>query len=220
MVHGYNGFLCDSNAEFKRCCETLYHDPALRARVSANARAFARANFSLTNLRRDLLGLITPMPPRRLNLGCGFDIRPGYVNFDTCSLPGVDVVAPVDPFYPRLPFADGEFDEIVAFHVLEHIANKAAIIEEIWRIARHNAVIKIKLPDRNHSDAFLDPSHLSYWEADTIDFYLPGHLRSYYSPAKFGLLRKQTTSREIYWELLAIRRHFPPNVMHNEPVRA
>jgi SAM-dependent methyltransferase len=209
IIHGYNGFLCHTNTEFKRYCELLYRDPTLRTRRSAKARAFAATNFSLTHLRSDLLRLIAPNEPRRLNFGCGFDVRPCYVNFDAYPLPGVDVATPVDPFYPRLPFTDEEFDEIVAYHVLEHVANKAAIIEEIWRVARHNAVIKIKLPDRNHSDAFLDPTHLSYWEVDTIDFYLPGHLRSYYSPAKFGLLRKHTTSREIYWELLVIRHDVP-----------
>jgi glycosyltransferase involved in cell wall biosynthesis len=211
VIHGYNGFLCSSNDEFKHYCRLLYQDSSMRARMSANARAFASANFSLTNLGANLRRIIEPGPMRRLNLGCGFDIRQGYVNFDSRSLPGVDIAAPVDPFYPRLPFADEEFDEIMAYHVLEHAANKSAIIEEIWRIASHNAVIKIKLPDRRHSDAFLDPTHLSYWEVDTIDFFLPGHQRSYYSPAKFGLMRKHTTSREIYWELLAIRHHFITN---------
>lgn len=211
IVHGHNGFLCDDNAAFRRCCELLYRDPALRARVSANCRAFAAANFDLAGLRADLLALLAPSePPARLNLGCGFDIRPGYVNFDTRPLPGVDVIGTVDPFHPRLPFPDEAFDEILAYHVLEHVANKPAIIEEIWRIARQNAVIRIKLPDRAHKDAFLDPTHFSLWDVDTIDFYLPGHLRSYYSRAKFGLLGKHTTSREIFWELLAIRRSDAP----------
>ena len=205
IIHGYNGFLCDNNADFKKYCELLYHNPDLRVQMSANARTFACKYLSLANLRNDLLRFISSSEPRRLNLGCGYDIRSGYVNFDTCVLPGVDVVAAIDPFYPQLPFADAEFDEIIAYHVLEHIANKSKIIEEVWRIARNNAVIKIKLPDRNHSDAFLDPTHFSYWEVDTIDFYLPGHPRNYYSPAKFGLLSKYTTSREIYWELLALR---------------
>jgi glycosyltransferase involved in cell wall biosynthesis len=206
VIHGYNGFLCDTNDEFKRYCELLYRNADLRTAMSANARAFARENLGLASLRQDLLRLVQPAAPRRLNYGCGFDIRPDYVNFDIVGLPGVDVVAAIDPYNPRLPFGDEEFDEIIAFHVLEHVANKQAMIEEIWRIARHNAVLKIKLPDRRHSDAFVDPTHLSYWEVDTIDFYLPGHLRSYYSPAKFGLLRKHTSEREIYWEVLAMRR--------------
>jgi glycosyltransferase involved in cell wall biosynthesis len=209
VVHGYNGFLSEGREDYRRYCRLLHDDPALRARMSANGRAFARENFGLEALRRDLLQTFRPPLPRRLNFGCGFDILNGYVNFDTVSLPGVDLAAEIDPFYPRLPFADEEFDEIIAFHVLEHVANRGAIIEEVWRIARHNAVIKIKLPDRRHSDAFLDPTHLSFWEVDSIDFYLPGHLRSYYSQATFGLLGKWTTGREIYWELLALRYRRP-----------
>lgn len=210
VIHGYNGFLCDANDDFKHFCELLYYDQRLRASMSANARSFAGEYLHLDVLRDDLLAVIMPQEARRLNLGCGYDIRPGYVNVDTSELPGVDAVIAMDPFHPCLPFADEQFDEIIAFHVLEHVAHRPMIIEELWRIARHNARIKIKLPDRNHSDAFLDPTHFSYWEADTIDFYLPGHLRSYYSPAKFGLLRKDTTTREIYWELLAMRHRPTP----------
>ena len=205
VAHGYNGFLCNTNAEFKYYCEYLFQRPEEMARIRANARKFAHDNYNLSNLRQDLLHLIKPVPMKRLNFGCGFDIRSGYVNFDREPLPGVDISASIDPYYPRLPFKDGEFDEILAFHVLEHVANKVGIMEELWRISRNNALIKIKLPDRNHSDAFLDPTHLSYWEVDTIDFFLPGHLRGYYTPTKFGLLHKHTSSREIYWELLTIR---------------
>lgn len=207
VSHGYNGFLCGDNAEYRHSVQLLRNNPSMHAAMSANARDAACRNYTLANLRGDLLDLIDPQGVRRLNFGCGFDIRPGFVNFDTRPLPGTDVAAPVDPFYPRLPFANDEFDEILAYHVLEHVADRAAILYEIWRIARHNAVIRIKLPDRNHSDAYLDPTHLSFWEVDTIDFFLPGHMRSYYSPARFALLKKYTSGREIGWELLAIKRH-------------
>jgi glycosyltransferase involved in cell wall biosynthesis len=217
VTHGYNGFLCADNAEFKHYVQLLHQSPALRARLSANARDTACRNYTLGSLRRDLLDLIAPTPPRRLNFGCGFDIRPGFVNFDNRPLPGVDVAATVDPFYPHLPFGNDEFDEILAFHVLEHVADRAAILGEVWRIARHNAVIRIKVPDRNHSDAFLDPTHLSFWEVDTIDFFLPGHLRGYYSPARFALLSKYTTGREIGWELLAIKRHPTAHLSTQDP---
>lgn len=217
VLHGFNGFLCNDNADFVRYCRLLHDDPALRARMAANARAFVCQEAGLPSLRQRLLDLLEPRPPRRLNLGCGLDPWPGWVNADLLPLPGVDVVLESDPWRPRLPFDDAEFDEIVAYHVLEHVANKNAILQELWRIARHNAVLRVKLPDRQHSDAFLDPTHLSFWEADTIDFYLPGHERSYYSAAKFGLLSKYTTGREIFWELLALHHgpRFP--VSHSTP---
>src|SRR5437660_5833160 len=114
IMHGYNGFLCDNNADFKKYCELLFHEARLRESMSANARTFTREYINLANLRTELLRLILPDEPRRLNLGSGYEILPGYLNVDTCTLPGVDMVLSVDPFYPRLPFADGEFDEIIA----------------------------------------------------------------------------------------------------------
>jgi predicted SAM-dependent methyltransferase len=52
----------------------------------------------------------------RLNLGSGHLPRDGYVNVDGRPLPGVDVVADVR----RLPFGEGEVDEIYSAHLLEH----------------------------------------------------------------------------------------------------
>ena len=204
VIHGYNGFLCDTTAEFKHCCELLYHDPALRARLSANARAFARANFSLAHLRRDLLHLIAPTAPRRLRLVGGRGGRPDYLHGGALPAPG-DVVATLDPFHPHLPFRDGEFDEIVADHALDHVENPTAMLEEIWRVSRHNAVITVSL-DRTHGGGFWNAADLSWWRADSIDAFLPGAARGHRSPARFGGLRTQTSSHEIRWVLLAIQR--------------
>lgn len=52
----------------------------------------------------------------RLNLGCGHIPVDGYVNVDLRALDGVDIVAEVD----RLPFDEGQVDEVFSAHVLEH----------------------------------------------------------------------------------------------------
>lgn len=54
--------------------------------------------------------------PVRINLGCGHIPKEGYVNVDRRPLPGVDMVADVR----RLPFAEGQVDEIFSAHLLEH----------------------------------------------------------------------------------------------------
>lgn len=54
----------------------------------------------------------------RLNLGCGRNIREGWVNADRSLLPGVDVVVDLEK---ELPFADDSADEILLSHVIEHI---------------------------------------------------------------------------------------------------
>jgi predicted SAM-dependent methyltransferase len=56
--------------------------------------------------------------PRRVNLGCGFDQRDGYVNVDFQSFHEPDLVADVRDL-SMLP--DGCYEEILAQDVLEHL---------------------------------------------------------------------------------------------------
>lgn len=66
-----------------------------------------------------------PLPPpgsRRVEVGSGFNPRPGYIHVDVVpGLPDLHVVAPAD----RLPFADGWCDEILAVHMIEHVPGGA-----------------------------------------------------------------------------------------------
>jgi predicted SAM-dependent methyltransferase len=55
---------------------------------------------------------------RKLNLGCGFDLREGYVNVDFQDFHKPDVVADVRDM-AMLP--SGWFEEIIARDVLEHL---------------------------------------------------------------------------------------------------
>ena len=56
----------------------------------------------------------------KLNLGCGNDIKEGWVNMDYIGAEGVDVVHNLNRL--PYPFPDNTFDSILASHVLEHLA--------------------------------------------------------------------------------------------------
>ena len=74
----------------------------------------------------------------KLNLGCGQDIRKGYVNLDFLKLRGVDVVHDLNKF--PYPFDDDEFDEIYTSHVLEHLDNLPKAMKELKRICRNGGL--------------------------------------------------------------------------------
>ncbi len=101
-----------------------------------------------------------PSGPQRLHLGCGADIRAGWINLDTRELPGVDVVADLDACrHRKLPFAADSIDEFHASHLLEHLSDPLAFMQEIHRIAKDGAKAIFRVPYGSSDDADQDPTH-------------------------------------------------------------
>jgi len=83
----------------------------------------------------------------KLNLGCGQDIRFGYVNVDVRPLPGVDLVLDLET--EPLPFQDNLATEVLAYDVLEHISWRRIVfvLREIHRVLKPGGVLRARLPD-------------------------------------------------------------------------
>jgi SAM-dependent methyltransferase len=126
---------------------------------------------------------------RKLNVGCGADIREGWINLDVAALPGVDVVHNLEQF--PWPFEDSAFDEIVLINVLEHLSDTVAVMEELHRISAPNGSVRIRVPYWNSPDAISDPTHKRSFNEHTFDFFDPntrsGRERAYYSKARFHI---------------------------------
>lgn len=85
----------------------------------------------------------SPASPRRLNVGCGLDIREGWVNLDSVDYGGNQLC---DLNQYPWPFPDNHFDEVYASHILEHMGNFNAVVNELWRVCRPGAIITVKVP--------------------------------------------------------------------------
>ena len=81
---------------------------------------------------------------KKINIGCGKDIKEDYTNLDKLKSEGVDVVWDLDK-YPY-PFKDNSIDEILAFHILEHIKDYETCIDELIRILKPEGILHIKVP--------------------------------------------------------------------------
>lgn len=81
----------------------------------------------------------------KLNLGCGPKMLPGYVNVDLYAA-APDVRADVR----ALPFADGEADEAILYHCIEHVDRTEGLIalSEIHRVLRPGGTLAVETPDR------------------------------------------------------------------------
>lgn len=93
----------------------------------------------------------------RLNLGCGRNHLPDWINVDREPLDGVDVVADLEA---RLPFEDDSVSEMLMSHVLEHIRDALGLMQELWRIAKPDAILTVRCPYGSSDDAWEDPTHV------------------------------------------------------------
>lgn len=113
----------------------------------------------------------------RLNLGCGTAPRKGWVNLDLRALPGVDVVRDV---LRGLPFSDDSVDEIVSENFLEHLPQGEGIwvMNEMHRVLRDGAIATHLVPEAGSVNQFQDPTHLSFWHAETFTYFEWSHGRN------------------------------------------
>lgn len=108
-----------------------------------------------------------PQGLTRLNLGCGTDIRPGFLNVDLVKGPGVALVYDLN----RLPWpwADNTFELVLANHFLEHTDDLIGVLREIWRISRPQARLQIRVPYFASFLSFKDLTHKHRFTYDAFD---------------------------------------------------
>ncbi|MEK6915324.1 MAG: methyltransferase domain-containing protein [Nanoarchaeota archaeon] len=135
---------------------------------------------------------------KKLHLGCGKNIRMGYVNLDLINLKGVDVVHNLN-IYPW-PFKKNEFDYVFTSHVLEHLDGIIKPMEEIWRITKNKTIISIEVPIFPSIGAMADPTHKQFYTFRTFDYFRPVDSLNYYSKARFNVLSKRILfSRPLFF---------------------
>jgi glycosyltransferase involved in cell wall biosynthesis/predicted SAM-dependent methyltransferase len=93
--------------------------------------------------------------PRLLNLGCGGNFHPDWVNIDFHDHGGA-----VLPYDLRLgiPFADDTFDVVYHSHVLEHFSREdgKAFLQECFRVLLPGGLLRVAVPDlENIARAYL-----------------------------------------------------------------
>jgi len=97
-----------------------------------------------------------PYTEIRLNLGCGADIRKGYVNVDLHGSPDVTL----DLNSANWPWEDNSVQEVAMYHVLEHLPDTIQVMRELYRICRDGAKVHIRVPHPRHDDFLSDPTHV------------------------------------------------------------
>jgi predicted SAM-dependent methyltransferase len=139
---------------------------------------------------------------KKLNLGCGNNLKEGYINIDVIDYGG-NIIHDLNSF--PYPFEDDSFDEIYCSHILEHLENFHKSINELYRISKPNGIIKVFAPFFLNTKYFGDPDHkipfgirtfdnYEYIKNKKLKFYEKwklNHRTNYKSMAQFDILEKK-----------------------------
>lgn len=140
----------------------------------------------------------------KLNLGCGNDIRKGFVNVD-CKDFGGNQIIDLDKF--PWPLKANTFDYVLANHVLEHLTEVVKVMEEIYRICKPNAVIKISSPHYASDSIYTDPTHKKGFSYRYFEFFSK-KLGKVYCDYQF----------KCNFDILNRRIDFPPHLAFIKPL--
>lgn len=113
----------------------------------------------------------SPHTTLKLNLGCGMNFLPDFINVDKYGTPDVTCDLEVFPW----PWPDNSVEHIAMQHVLEHLGQTTEaylkIIGELYRICKNGGRVYIVVPHPRHDDFLNDPTHIRAITENGLDLF-------------------------------------------------
>jgi len=63
-------------------------------------------------------------------------------------------------------------------------------MNEVYRVLRPGGIFVIRIPEAPGIIAFQDPTHVSYWNEETLTYFLDGHVRREQYGVYYGIVAK------------------------------
>ena len=136
-----------------------------------------------------------------LDIGCGNKKEKGAIGIDISLDTKADIICDLN-IYPY-PLKDNQFDVILCYDILEHLIDTIKVMEEIHRIAKPNAIVKIKVPHYACWWGWSDPTHKKLFSPFSFDHFLEKKPHQHYTKAIFKLISRKIDFHRIFkWTLI------------------
>lgn len=98
---------------------------------------------------------------KKLNFGCGDDIKEGFDNVDIQKNQKIQKSFDFNKF--PYPIEENTYDYVWSRSVLEHLQEPDKALNELWRVCKDKAVIEIIVPYYNNKSAVSDMQHKHFF---------------------------------------------------------
>jgi SAM-dependent methyltransferase len=103
---------------------------------------------------------------KRINIGAGHDIKEGWDNHDYTKFDGINIVFNLED--KDWPIEDNTYDYILCNHIIEHVNDLWKLFNDLHRISKPDAIIKIEVPHFSTNFAFTQIDHKHYFGLDSL----------------------------------------------------
>lgn len=107
---------------------------------------------------------------KKLNFGCGEDIRKGFDNVDVQKNSKIFKSFDFNQF--PYPLKEDSYDYVWSRSVLEHLNEPDQTLNELWRACKNKAIIEIIVPYYNNKSAVSDMQHRRFFSDTTFKVFV------------------------------------------------
>lgn len=108
-----------------------------------------------------------------VDVGCGRRRFLGAAGLDFRTNSLADVHHDLNT-YPY-PLEDNRYDIVLCRHVLEHLDDVPAAMEEFYRVARPGGHVIVEVPHFTHPEAYRHWQHKHFFTLGSLDYFAPGN---------------------------------------------
>jgi SAM-dependent methyltransferase len=105
----------------------------------------------------------------KLNVGCGNKKIEGYIGVDKYKCKAAEYICDVEK--NKLPFDDNTVTDIILDNVVEHFYDIPLVMNELIRVCKKGAIIKIITPHFSSLKSWIDPTHFHHLSFFSFDYY-------------------------------------------------
>jgi glycosyltransferase involved in cell wall biosynthesis len=124
-----------------------------------SVETFQKYAFRLAEKDAELKGLL------KVDLGGGVYPYQGYMTVDKED---ADICCDLDK---GIPLEDNSVGVLRASHIIEHLKDPIKTMREIHRVLCHGGWAMIEVPSTDGRGAWMDPTHVSYWNENSFLYY-------------------------------------------------
>lgn len=112
---------------------------------------------------------------KKLNFGCGTDIREGWDNVDIQEDSRLTKSFDFDRF--PYPLKNNHYDYILMNQVIEHLLYPDRVLMELYKTCKNGTLIHIETPHYTNKGAFNDLQHFHFFNENAFKNFIDSHTR-------------------------------------------